>query len=30
MIIGSAVLMPCPVSGFFAMIVKVLSGWMVM
>jgi hypothetical protein len=30
MIIGSAARMPWPVSGFLAMIVKVLSGWMVM
>ena len=30
MIFGRAVLMPCPVSGFLAMIVKVLSGWTVM
>ncbi len=30
MIIGRAALMPCPVSGFLAMIVKVLSGWTVM
>jgi hypothetical protein len=28
--IGNAVLMPCPVSGFWATMVKVLSGLMVM